>query len=134
MKCKYYITPFKWLSICCIILFYAPLFMGGELSFLIAYGIIVSSLTLLVFILFSIYPKKYYMVSEKGISYHKKDGTEIWALNWERIIKIEYCSAGILPIPVGAEILYKEYLREIRRGFQISYKDYEKIRKSYNMK
>ena len=133
MKYKYYITPFKWLTICCIILFYTPLFVGGELSFLVVYGIIISGLSLFLFMILDAYSKKFYMVSEKGISCHKKDGTEIWALNWERIIKIEYCSAGIFPIPVGAEILYKEYLREIRRGFQISYKDYEKIRESYNL-
>ena len=134
MRCKYYITPFKWLLICSIILFYTPLFVGGELNFLIIYGIIISGLTILLFLVLYTYSKKYYMVSEKGISYHKKDGTEIWTLNWEKIIKIEYYSAGILPIPVGAEILYKEDLTEIRRGFQISYKHYEKIQETYHLK
>lgn len=134
MKCKYYITPFKWLSICCMILFYTPLFVGGGLNFLIIYGVIISGLNVLIFLVLNAYSRKYYMVSEKGISYHKKDGTEIWALTWGSIIKIEYYSAGILPIPAGAEILYKECLREIRRGFQISYKDYQKIRETYNLK
>ena len=116
-----------------MVLFYSPLFVGGELGFLISYGIIITVLTLLLFLLLNAHSKKYYMVLEKGISYHKKDGTEIWTLNWEKIIKIEYYSAGILPMPVGAEILYKEDLTEIRRGFQISYKDYEKIQETYHL-
>ncbi len=116
-----------------ILVFNITLLGKGDLISKISFGITNNFFALIVFILFSIYPKKYYMVSEKGISYHKKDGTEIWTLNWEKIIKIEYYSAGILPIPVGAEILYKEDLTEIRRGFQISYKDYEKIQETYHL-
>ena len=106
----------------------------GEISFKLSIGIIVNLLALTVFILLSIYPKKYYLISQTGISYHKKDGTKIWDLNWESIIKMEYYSAGIFPIPAGAEIVYKEFGEEKLRAFQISYKDYVKVKNTYKVK
>lgn len=124
LRYKYNIRVIKW-SLTVFFLMFNIALIGGERKFQVLFGLIINGLAILVFIFFSFFPKRYYLITENGISYKKSNGDEIWYLKWENIIKMEYSGLGIIPIAV--EIWYKEFLQEKYKVVHISYKQYKEI-------
>lgn len=129
MRCKYNIKIIKWLLTLLILLFNMGL-IGGNREFQIKFGIFINFSAVLIFVLFTLFPRRYYFISEKGISYQKANGKEKWFLSWRKIRKMDYCSVGI--IPVAVEVWYEGLTGEECKALHISYKQYSEIIEKFN--
>ena len=78
LKYKFNLKLLKWLLVLLALTFNLAFLGGtnGDVTFILGLGIGANSLAVLFFILFTIFPRTYYEITETGISYQKANGKQ----------------------------------------------------------
>lgn len=105
---------------------------GDDKTFLMWYYIIVNSLALITFVLSCIFPRSYYVIDERGISYRNGKGKQKREILWKDITFFGYLYFTIIPVDV--EIKYCSDCKEEKAILEISHKQYLRIIEEFNLK
>ena len=127
IKIKINISHIKWVLVCILLLgnllLLAP---NDDLVFIVIYEISINTLIILFFVLLTIFPKRYYIFDENGISYQNRKGKEYVYIPYSSITNISYVYVyGI--IRDGMEVAWKDKYEEKNITLVLSPKQARKI-------
>jgi len=112
LKIKYYNAPIKW-AITIFFLMWNLLLLAYDRcvdknDFIVLITVIVSAnvLAIFSFVLLSIFPRRYYIFDDNGITVQNNRGEKRFYVEWDNINKIEYIYELFGIIPGGLEFKY----------------------------
>lgn len=120
LKIKYNVKILKWVVTISFLLanLLFILYNDEEKLVFVCWGISTNGLAIFLFVILSVFPRRYYIFDENGCSYQNIKGMEYFYINWENVIAISHCSWFI--ISDGFIIDMKEHCTQRKYNLVIS--------------